>query len=233
MLLVNPVAGVITSGYDPARVHPVLERVVPHYGTDIGGRPRGGTHWIGAALAGRVIYVRTNSHAGDTRGGYLPRLTGNQVVIDHGVIDGQRLVTYYGHFDDVVVDVGDEVTAGQRLGTQGATGNVDGAHLHLEVWVDGQTVNPATFFSRRGIVLGSGPTTPIGAVMAKLDDDDYSEIARHVWEFKPREDKRSAWTLLKGAWDKSVKTNSAVGRTERVLSALGAAARKVYPGAAK
>lgn len=234
MLLVNPLAGEVTSGYDLTRRHPSLKnadgspKVVPHYGTDIGGRPRGITHPINAACAGRVRYVRTDSWAGDLRGGYLDRLTGRQVVLEHAPINGRTFLTYYGHLDRVTVREGQTVQAGDQIGTQGATGGASGAHLHLEVWLGGNPVDPAPFFASRGVLLGTGPTSRKEAVMAKLDKDDYSEIARHVWEFYPKGEKRSAWTLLREAWDKSVKTNTAAGRTERFLSGLAGAAGAVY-----
>lgn len=158
MQLVNPLAGVVTSPYDLARIHPLHRTRIPHYGTDVGGRPRGGTHWIHAAAGGTVVAARSDSYPGDARlaGRYVTRLTGNYVVLDHG--GGLR--TYYGHLARVTVTARQKVTAGQRIGTQGATGQVSGAHLHLEVWRNGTPIDPEPFFRARHAPLGTGPTTP-------------------------------------------------------------------------
>lgn len=156
MQLVNPLAGVITSGYDLNRMHPTLHRIVPHYGTDLAGRPRGGTHPVHAAADGTVHAVRGNWPSGKA---YLARLTGNYVVLEHAKIGGKTFRTYYGHLDRVDVKPGQRVKAGDVIGTQGATGDVDGAHLHLEVWLGGYTTDPEPFFAGYGVLLGSGPTT--------------------------------------------------------------------------
>lgn len=97
-----------------------------HEGIDFGiaeGTP------IPAAGSGTIIL------AGDN-GGY-----GNCVIIDHG--NGLR--TLYGHMRDTPsVSVGSTVARGQTIGLVGNTGQSYGAHLHLEVHVNGTPVNPRT-----------------------------------------------------------------------------------------
>jgi murein DD-endopeptidase MepM/ murein hydrolase activator NlpD len=91
-----------------------------------------------AALAGKVAI------AGDG-GAY-----GNYVVIDHG----GGLQTLYGHQSHLGVQKGDMVNAGQRIGSVGSTGNSDGNHLHFEVRMNGQDVDPDSlgkFASGKGI----------------------------------------------------------------------------------
>ncbi len=63
---------------------------------------------------------------------------GNAVIIDH-VVDGRKVSTLYGHMipGSSPLQVGDEVTAGQFVGLVGSSGVSTGAHLHLEVLMDG------------------------------------------------------------------------------------------------
>ena len=63
---------------------------------------------------------------------------GNATIIDHG----WGVYTGYWHQDQILVNVGDHVTAGQLIGKIGDTGRVTGPHLHWEVWVNGIQVNP-------------------------------------------------------------------------------------------
>ncbi len=68
---------------------------------------------------------------------------GNYVQVDHG--DG--VVTGYAHALDgsFKVNVGDYVRAGQQLSSIGTTGNSTGYHLHFEVWIDGERVDPMPY----------------------------------------------------------------------------------------
>ncbi len=68
---------------------------------------------------------------------------GNYCVIDHG--DGTQ--TLYAHAKDVYVQVGDKVTQGQTIGEIGGTGNTTSPHLHFEVRVYGERVNPLNYVS--------------------------------------------------------------------------------------
>jgi murein DD-endopeptidase MepM/ murein hydrolase activator NlpD len=84
---------------------------------------------IHATAAGRVV------HAGPM-GGY-----GDMVEIDHG----NGLATRYGHMSEILVEEGQEVTAGAVVGRLGSTGRSTGPHLHYEVRVDGEPVDPERF----------------------------------------------------------------------------------------
>lgn len=161
MRCVNPIAGEVTSGYSDDRPHPVSGTIAPHWGNDVAGRPRGAArHAVGAIADGVVLEVRNDSYPGDKRPGLLRRLTGNGVSIDHGRDElGRSVVSYVGHGVNIAVRPGDVVRAGQRVCDQGATGVVAGAHVHLEVWLDGRTVDPLPFLAARDVVLGAGPTT--------------------------------------------------------------------------
>ena len=94
-----------------------------HEGIDLGaayGTP------IAAAAAGTVIYA-------GWLGGY-----GNLTVIDHG----GGLSTAYGHQSHIGVSVGQQVEQGEIIGNVGSTGHSTGPHLHFEVRVNGQAVDP-------------------------------------------------------------------------------------------
>jgi murein DD-endopeptidase MepM/ murein hydrolase activator NlpD len=110
-------------GYRP---DPFLGRPALHPGVDLV-QPFGAT--VKATGAGRVV------HAGPM-GGY-----GNMVEIDHG----NGLATRYGHMSEVLVEEGQEVQAGATLGRLGSTGRSTGPHLHYEVRVDGEPVDPTRF----------------------------------------------------------------------------------------
>jgi murein DD-endopeptidase MepM/ murein hydrolase activator NlpD len=84
---------------------------------------------IYAAATGRVAFVGRH-------GGY-----GKLVEINHG--NGLR--TRYAHMSAFRARVGDPVKAGQVIGAVGSTGRSTGPHLHFEVRLNGQPVNPRPF----------------------------------------------------------------------------------------
>lgn len=88
-----------------------------------------------AAFKGTVIQAGWN-------GGY-----GISVTIRHP--DGEE--TVYGHNEEVLVSVGDEVETGQVIGHAGATGDVTGPHLHFEVHIDGEAIDPVPFLRDHGV----------------------------------------------------------------------------------
>jgi len=73
--------------------------------------------------------------------GYNTGGFGNLVIIDSG--DG--LVTKYAHCHDLLVVTGQRVNAGDIIATVGSTGASTGAHLHMEVHIQGQRKNPIFF----------------------------------------------------------------------------------------
>ncbi len=68
---------------------------------------------------------------------------GNATIIDHG----WGIYTGYWHQEEILVNVGDHVTAGQLIGKIGQTGRVTGPHLHWEIWVNGVQVNPTDWLN--------------------------------------------------------------------------------------
>jgi murein DD-endopeptidase MepM/ murein hydrolase activator NlpD len=63
-------------------------------------------------------------------------------VITHGAVDGVLLTTTYNHQTHLDVTVGDQVAAGQVIGTSGTTGFSTGCHLHFELYVNSTLVDP-------------------------------------------------------------------------------------------
>jgi len=112
----------ITSEYG-MRLHPVLGYYKLHTGVDIGA-PEGAS--ILSADSGTVI-------SAGWQGGY-----GNCVIIDHG----SGMSTLYAHQSEILVSEGESVSQGQTIGLVGSTGYSTGAHLHFEVRVNGDPVDP-------------------------------------------------------------------------------------------
>lgn len=109
------------------RIHPVTGIYTGHTGVDIGvgmGSP------VYAAADGTVIVA-------SWYGGY-----GYAVVIDHG----SGISTLYGHNSSLNVSVGQQVTRGQVIASSGSTGVSTGPHLHFEVRINGQYVDPMQYF---------------------------------------------------------------------------------------
>jgi murein DD-endopeptidase MepM/ murein hydrolase activator NlpD len=122
--LIWPVNGPITSPFCEARAwescHPGIDIGVPS------GTP------IRAAAAGTVVLMQTTA----TSGGY-----GNFTCIQHtGVMS-----TCYAHQERFAVTMGQHVAQGQVIGYTDCTGRCFGPHLHFEVRINGQVVNPMNY----------------------------------------------------------------------------------------
>jgi murein DD-endopeptidase MepM/ murein hydrolase activator NlpD len=130
-LMRTPVDGARVSSGFGYRNHPILDRVIFHKGVDLAcpvGTP------VYAAADGVVIRATDPPHSG----GY-----GNFLNIRHN----EHLVTCYAHnsrFADGIA-LGVKVTQGQTVAYSGNTGNSTGPHLHFEIRVDDQPVDPLSF----------------------------------------------------------------------------------------
>lgn len=98
-----------------------------HTGLDVAA-PTGTT--IVAAASGTVTYVN-----------YSNASYGNCVKISHG----NGIETLYAHCNTIGVTQGQTVAQGQAIATVGSTGNSTGPHLHLEIRVNGTTLNPQNY----------------------------------------------------------------------------------------
>jgi len=123
-----PTSGEVTSGFG-WRNSPMGGGSELHPGMDIAnsmGAP------VVAAADGEVIQS-------GAAGGY-----GNMVQIDHG----NGISTIYGHNSRIIVSVGQSVRKGQVVSYVGNTGKSTGPHLHYEVRVNGNAVDPIGFMVR-------------------------------------------------------------------------------------
>ncbi|MBB6021381.1 murein DD-endopeptidase MepM/ murein hydrolase activator NlpD [Paenibacillus sp. JGP012] len=115
----------ITSSFG-YRIHPITGKKTLHAGVDVGvpiGTP------VYAAKAGTVIFADYMGKAG------------NAIMIQH-----EDMETRYYHLNKIKVEAGQEVQAGEEIAESGNTGGSTGPHLHFEVRVNGNPVNPLLYF---------------------------------------------------------------------------------------
>ena len=118
----------VSSDYG-TRTHPITGEVEKmHTGMDIDGYGHDGGDIVSCG-DGVVSTVGYNS-------GY-----GNYIIVDHG----NGLQTLYAHMSGTAVSQGTTVGQGQTIGYLGATGMATGTHCHVEVFIDGQNVDPADY----------------------------------------------------------------------------------------
>jgi murein DD-endopeptidase MepM/ murein hydrolase activator NlpD len=120
-----PLRGKINSPYG-SRIHPVFKTKATHTGIDIDGK-RGDA--VRAAADGEVLYT-----------GWL-RGYGQVVILDHG----GDLTTVYAHLSGIDTVENAKVKTGDKIGRVGSTGVATGDHLHFEVRVNGNTVDPMKY----------------------------------------------------------------------------------------
>ncbi|MBM4332089.1 MAG: hypothetical protein FJ117_12870 [Deltaproteobacteria bacterium] len=124
-----PVLGHITSGFGDTRLSSSSGGTRPHMGIDISA-PSGTP--VVAPADGVVSFAGRESEYG--------RL----ICLDHG----HGYSTMFGHLKDLFVQTGDKVKRGQTIGTVGTSGKSTGPHLHYEVRINGNPVNPARYLNQ-------------------------------------------------------------------------------------
>ncbi|KAB1648045.1 M23 family metallopeptidase [Pseudoclavibacter endophyticus] len=125
--------GVVISDYFGSRNAPCSGCSSDHKGIDM--TPGEGTP-IGSIADGTVVTVHETDNGG----------LGVYVEVEH-IINGERITSLYGHLltGSIPVKVGDTVKVGDEVGKVGNTGSSTGAHLHLEIHVEGVQVDPYAY----------------------------------------------------------------------------------------
>lgn len=120
LLFFPPLKGMITSKQDIA---------AGHYGVDIVAKPNSR---VSSALDGTVIFSEWTME------------TGYVMIIQHD----QNIITSYKHNAELLKKQGDKVKAGEVIALMGNTGKIStGPHLHFELWVNGNPINPEDYIS--------------------------------------------------------------------------------------
>jgi len=120
-----PVRGAVNSEFG-MRQSPWTKAPEFHGGLDISANRGTPVH---APAAGTVIHASNAPEYGMT------------VIVDHG----QEIKSLYGHLSQIAVQPGQKVARGAVLAYTGNTGRSSGPHLHYEILVKGQTVNPRAY----------------------------------------------------------------------------------------
>lgn len=112
-----------------SRIHPVTGKRKNHHGIDM------------AAPSGTPIYATADGRVEMAKwyGGY-----GNYVQIEHG----GDVETRYGHMSRMNVSEGQPVKKGDLIGWVGSTGRSTGPHLHYEVRIAGEPVDPEPYLHK-------------------------------------------------------------------------------------
>lgn len=114
-----PLKGVISQGYNPVS-HPYIDITAPAGSV------------VKAVLDGTVIYSGWSEDYGHT------------IQIQHE----EDIVSIYKHNEKLLKKIGDKVTAGSPIALVGNSGNLTtGTHLHLELWHQGNAVDPAKYIN--------------------------------------------------------------------------------------
>lgn len=134
----QPVEKVNFTSYYGVRSDPFRGTAAMHAGVDIPGS------------IGTPVYATADGiiSRAERSGGY-----GNLVEVNHG----RGIATRYGHLSKILVAPNTRVTRGQLIGLMGSTGRSTGSHLHYEVRIDGQAVNPMPFLHTSDYLQGRTP----------------------------------------------------------------------------
>ncbi len=125
---IYPTFGRISDGWG-MRIHPIYNKLAFHFGIDF------------ANEIGTPIYATAPGKVSEST---FTSDYGKMIKIEHG--DGYE--TRYGHLYSILVRPGDVVKKGQIIALMGTTGTSTGPHLHYEVLVNGNKVNPAGYLNR-------------------------------------------------------------------------------------
>lgn len=163
-----------------------------HNGIDLGWNSAygGNEQPIYSAADGDVIAVKRDYNQTDATGSSY----GNYIKIKH--TDG--FYTLYAHlkYDSVQVNVGDHVTQGQYIANMGRTGRANGNHLHYEVFINDEKVNPEIYtYVFEGQITSTNPTATEGLLYYKPEpdpeptpnpNDEVEELKKQITELEDK-----------------------------------------------
>lgn len=137
----HPVSQMSYTSNFGVRSDPFRGTAAMHAGVDIPG------------VIGTPIYATADGivSRAERSGGY-----GNLVEVNHG----RGIATRYGHLSKLLVSANERVVRGQMIALMGSTGRSTGSHLHYEVRIDGQAVNPVPFLQSTGVIAAVQDRSP-------------------------------------------------------------------------
>jgi len=132
----EPVSSVSFTSFYGVRSDPFRGTAAMHAGVDIPG------------AIGTPVYATADGivSRAERAGGY-----GNLIEVNHG----RGIATRYGHLSKILVAPNTRVSRGQVIALMGSTGRSTGSHLHYEVRIDGQAVNPMPFLQSADYLLSA------------------------------------------------------------------------------
>ena len=128
------------------RIHPITKKQHFHEGIDIDSDSKE----IYAAESGTVesvntgcgnCYYNSETDKSDESCFKCGQSYGNYVLIDHG-----NFKSLYAHLEQVNVNIGQSVNKGDVIGLMGSSGSSTSPHLHFEIRVNNQQVNPLCYY---------------------------------------------------------------------------------------
>ena len=140
------------------RVHPIRGSLEMHNGIDIAG------------ATGKPVYAQWNGVVSRV---YSTPTGGLSVEIDHG----NKTLTRYLHLNKQTVTAGQQVDQYTQIGEIGSTGAVTGPHLHFEVLIEGEYVNPIYFYGRNGAKM-------LNNYIMTTDDPYHQSMKSIVYQIK-------------------------------------------------
>jgi len=182
--MTTPVKGVLTSRFGP-RHHPILKKVIVHSGVDWAA-PTGTP--VYAAFDGKVAYAGSG-------GGY-----GNLLKIAHA----GGMETRYAHLTKFATKQGASVRAGELVGYVGTTGRSTGPHLHFELRIGGQAVDPFTAVAPGSGAVASGPAS--GAVEQLVNKIIKVESGGNASAKNPLSTATGLGQFIESTWVRMMKT---------------------------
>lgn len=128
-------------------------------------RPHAGTDWAPPTPGqkGTIAVAVADATVQDVGFGVLPGHTGLIVVLNHGIVGGDRTLTNYGHLAEAYVKKGQRVKVGQPIGEVGTTGASTAIHLHFGVRFNGRYYDADAWLRRKGIITGKTPVVEYDA----------------------------------------------------------------------